>query len=155
MTHPTHRSCALRPLALALYLPLLGACNSPFTDSAAGDPGSTPLATDPGRASFEEIPLPEDGTVGADPVTLARGLFGAREPMEGLYSEAFELLTDSPDGQVLLFTQTELPDDSVRGIRHRLELTSEEGAWRLIWSGRQIRCRPGRGHEDWRVQHCR
>jgi hypothetical protein len=150
----TYASAALRPLALALALALLGGCNSPSNDAGARGSASVSMGSDPGRAGFEELPLPDDGKLGADPGELARELFDVREPMEGRYSESSELLYDSPGGQVLLFTQMELMDDAVRGIRHRLELAPEDGAWRLVWAGRQVLCRPGRGHEDWGVEPC-
>ena len=144
---PTHlRSMRL----LGLMLPLLAGCSTPPADS----PLETP-ASDPGRVAFEVVALPSTGTLGADPQTLAQTLFGISEPVEGNYSEEAVTLLASPDQQVVLFTQLGLPDDSVLGMRHRLEFLPEGDQWQLSWAGRQVSCRPGRGHEDWSTLPCR
>lgn len=144
---PTH----LRAMRLlGLMLPLLAGCSTPPADSSPGNP-----ASDPGRVAFEAVALPAAGTLGADPQALAQTLFGISEPVEGNYSEEAVTLLASPDQQVVLFTQLGLPDDSVLGMRHRLEFLREGGQWQLSWAGRQVSCRPGRGHEDWSTQPCR
>lgn len=154
MAHPGLGLVRPWPLALAVSLALLGGCDEPSRDSGAPDPRPASLGADPGRASFKEVVLPADGTLGADPATLAQALLGAREPMEGLYSETSKSLAESADLRVLLFTQMDLPDDSVRGMRHRLEARPEAGGWRLVWAGRQVQCRAGRGHEGWGIEPC-
>lgn len=141
-------------LILGLSLPILSGCDGSSGGSATSGSGSTAPVADPGRGAFEVTELQETGTVGADPLSLARDLFGAREPMEGSYREEVEPLASSAQGQVVLFTQMDLPDDSVRGLRHRLEFLPEDGKWRLTWAGRQVLCRQGRGHEDWGTQPC-
>ena len=144
------RLCAARFAVPVVALLLLAGCDrSPGTSG----PGGTASA-DPGRDAFQEIPLPAGTALGDDPEALARTLFGAEEPMEGNYSEAVETLTASPDGQVVQFTRMGLPDDSVRGLRYRLELAPQGDQWQLLWVGRQVRCWPGRGHEDWGVEPC-
>jgi hypothetical protein len=145
---------AVALLMLGLSLPILPGCDGSSGGSATSASGSAAPAADPGRGAFEVAELPEPGTVGADPLGLARDLFGAGEPMEGNYREEAEALAYSAQGQVVLFTQMELPDDSLRGLRHRLEFLPEAGHWRLTWAGRQMLCRPGRGHEDWGIQPC-
>ena len=136
---------------LFVMLPILSGCDGPAPTSTTRDSG--PVA-DPGRSTFEDVQLSETRTRGLDPLSLARELFGAREPMEGLYSEEVETLAASAERQVVLFTQMELPDDSVRGMRHRLEFLLEDGQWHLVWVGRQVLCRPGRGREDWGTAPC-
>ena len=112
------------------------------------------LNADPGRAVFETVPLPAGDTVGPDPLALAQRLYGIDEPVEGRYSQEGELLSDTATQQVVLFTQVGLPDDSVRGQRHRLEFTPLGTLWQLTWAGRQVQCWPGRGHEDWGSKLC-
>ena len=147
--HPT-RLCVARFAVPVVALLLLAGCDrSPGTSG----PGGTASA-DPGRDAFQEIPLPAGTALGDDPEELARTLFGAGEPMEGNYSEAVVTLAASPDGQVVHFTRMGLPDDSVRGLRYRLELAPQGDQWQLGWVGRQVRCWPGRGHEDWGVEPC-
>jgi hypothetical protein len=133
---------------LGLTLLLVG-CSTPPGDSV---PDGAEL--DPGRASFEAVALPSSGTLGADPQTLAASLFGVTEPVEGNYREETMTLSTSPDQQVVVFTQLGLPDDSVLGIRHRLEFEPEGTQWQLTWAGRQVTCRPGRGHQDWSDAPC-
>ena len=108
----------------------------------------------PGRAGFESMPLPSANVSVADPLTLAQELYGATEPVEGNYSEEVETLSSSDQQQVLLFTRMGLLDDSVRGMRHRLELEPQGGLWQLTWTGRQVTCWPGRGHQDWGTEPC-
>ena len=147
-------SSSIRPLSfatlvLAAPIALLSACTRPEPSGSAGSDA------DPGRAAFESVPLPSANTTsGADPLILVQELYGASEPVEGNYSEQVETLSSSDQLQVLLFTQLGLPDDSVRGMRHRLELEPQAGLWTLTWAGRQATCWPGRGHEDWSTQPC-
>jgi hypothetical protein len=91
--------------------------------------------TDPGRGAFESIALPAGNTVGADPQALARALYGSAEPVEGNYQEGAVTLSDSGDGQVLLFTQLGLADDLARGMRYRLEFLAQGGEWKLTGAG--------------------
>ena len=143
---PTHlRSMWL----LGLMVPLLAACNTRPADSPPENP-----ASDPGRVAFEAVALPATGTMGADPQALARTLFGTGEPVEGNYSEEAVTLLASANQQVVLLTQLGLPDDSLLGMRHRLEFLPEGDQWQLSWAGRQVSCRPGRGHEDWGTLPC-
>ncbi len=128
---------------------LLAGCAGPPPDTAP-----VVLSTDPGRVPFVEVALPPGETSGPDPLTLAPSLYGIGEPVEGNYAEVVELLSATADQQVVLFTQTDLPDDSVRSQRHRLEFAPSGGDWQLIWAGRQVQCWPGRGHQDWASGPC-
>ena len=147
------RSLSFAALVLVAPVALLGACTSPFDRSQSGAVGSDADAG-LGRASFEPMPLPSANLSGADPLTLAQALYGATEPVEGNYSEDLKTLSSSDQQQVLLFTQMGLLDDSVRGMRHRLEFEPQGGLWQLTWTGRQVTCWPGRGHQDWSTQPC-
>jgi hypothetical protein len=128
---------------------LLAGCGAPPQDAA-----DQVVDNDPGAAAFEVVALPSAGTVGPDPLALAQGVYGSTEPVEGNYSESVELLSETADQQVVLFTQMGLPDDSVRGMRHRLEFEPQGADWQLTWAGRQVQCWPGRGHEDWGTEPC-
>ncbi len=112
------------------------------------------LDTDPGRAAFERVVPPGGDSVGPDPMALAQELYGTREPVEGNYSQRVELLSETAAEQVVLFTEVGLPDDSVRGQRHRLEFAPQGAEWRLTWAGRQVQCWPGRGHQEWSREPC-
>ena len=148
---PVPRFTSVLPVA-ALVVGLLTGCGARPNGSDSADAAP---ASDPGRRAFEAVALPDGDTVGADPQTLVRALYGSNEPVEGNYTEDAVTLSDSGDTQVVLFTQLGLPDDSVRGMRHRLELVRQGGQWQLTWAGRQVTCWPGRGHEDWGTAPCR
>jgi len=135
---------------VGLTIALVAGCTAPREDAQ-----SEVVSTDPGRAAFEAVPLPAGETVGADPMARAQDLYGLSEPVEGNYSEAVERLSETADRQVVLFTQLRLPDDSMRGQRHRLEFVPQGGEWQLRWVGRQVQCWPGRGHEGWGTALCR
>lgn len=113
------------------------------------------VAFDPGRPAFVEIDPPEDVIlVGDDPRLLALEVYGIREPVEGNFTETAELIERTPDRPVVLMTQTGLLDDSVEGIRYRIEFVPEGDEWRIDWVGRQTRCYPGRGPEYWSTELC-
>ena len=145
------RPCPAGPLPIAVLLVgLLNGCGG-----EPRGPAWPAAMTDPGREAVEAIALPAGNITGAVPQAVARTLFGSTEPVEGDYAEETLTLSDSGDTRVLLFTQLGLPDDSVRGMRHRLELRKQGAAWQLTWAGRQVTCWPGRGQEDWGTAPCR
>ncbi|MCG6941914.1 MAG: hypothetical protein LJE69_11775 [Thiohalocapsa sp.] len=146
----------------SLPLPAQLLCASCLSAALLAGCGATPenaddetLETDPGRAPFETVPLPGGNIVGADPMALAKSLYGDSDPKEGNYSQEPELLSETAMQQVVLFTQVDLPDDSVRSLRHRLEFKPQGSDWKLIWAGKQVQCWPGRGHENWSKEPCR
>ncbi|NEO99216.1 MAG: WD40 repeat domain-containing protein [Symploca sp. SIO2E9] len=60
---------------------------------------------------------------------------------------------------VVTITQTNLPDDSVLGLRYRVEFapygSQQKGKfWKVIWVGTQQQCQPGRGEQDWSSTSC-
>ena len=135
--------------SLILIFGLLAGCGG-----QPSGPESGSGVSDPGRGAFESVALPEANTLGADPKALARTLYGNAEPVEGNYSEEAVTLSDSGSEQVVLFTRLGLPDDSLRGLRYRLEFLRQGGQWQLAWAGRPVSCWPGRGHEDWGTAPC-
>jgi hypothetical protein len=137
------------PIAALTVALLIGCGTQPNGSGTAG------VMSDPGRGAFEAIALPDGKTVGADPQALARSLYGSTEPVEGNYSEETVTLIDSEGEQVVLFTRLGLADDSLRGMRYRLEFLRQDGQWQLAWAGRQVTCWPGRGHQDWGTAPCR
>ncbi len=59
---------------------------------------------------------------------------------------------------VVNLTQLGLPDDSVKGVRYRLEFVAENTTyppvWQLIWVGAQYICQEGRGSQTWTKEIC-
>jgi hypothetical protein len=134
--------------------------SSPSAGSVSGNASGAepdPLSTigTRGRTGFKPQPLPaRAGKRGGSPAEIARDLYGTTEPVEGAYTERMQSRSTDPSTQVVLFTQTGLPDDSVRGERRRLEFRLKGSSWHLEWVGLQVQCWPGRGHEDWSNQPC-
>ena len=59
------------------------------------------------------------------------------------------------DEQVrILATVTGLEDDSVRDERTLFIFTRRDGAMQFDYAGRQFRCWPGRGHQEWSAAYC-
>ncbi len=54
----------------------------------------------------------------------------------------------------VLVTALGLRDDSVRDERLRLTYAPYGPTWELVAAGRQTRCQPGRGHQDWSDGRC-
>ncbi|PSR17777.1 hypothetical protein C8255_10780 [filamentous cyanobacterium CCP3] len=123
----------------------------PATEDPAPAPGGEDIGGD--RSAYSEIPVPE-GAVGAEPTDIALATFGSTEPGEGNFAEEAELIEQTDDQALVVLTQTGLADDSVNGMRYRLEFVPEGDQWRLDWAGRQVRCQQGRGSEDWTTDLC-
>ena len=93
--------------------------------------------------------------IGSNPQAIAIAVFGIKEPIEGKFRQTVELTPAGDRRAIIILTQLGLPDDSVRGLRYRLEFQREgTSLWRMIWAGRQQTCWPGRGHQDWRTDSC-
>ncbi len=96
--------------------------------------------------------------IGNDPQQVALSAFGLPEKVE---NESEEVEVDYPQENkaVVTITQTNLADDSVFGIRYRVEFApygsmSENKVWRVIWAGEQYKCQSNRGHQDWAMGLC-
>jgi hypothetical protein len=133
----------------------VSACGTLPAVPVAEEPGGAGTAPDPGRTAFEPVAPPDTRSSHSRPEVLAREIYGASAAVEGRYSEDAAILTKSQGEQVVLFTRRNLPDDSVRGERYRLEFRLVDGKWVLVWAGRQVSCWPGRGHGGWAKTPCR
>ena len=107
------------------------------------------------RSAYGEISLPpESQRFGAYPEQIALDAFGMEEPMEGNFSQETQLVEQTSERAIVTLTQTGLLDDSVEGVRYWLEFDAGEAAWEMVWAGRQVRCYPGRGSQDWTTELC-
>ncbi|WP_404785216.1 hypothetical protein [Altericista sp. CCNU0014] len=71
-----------------------------------------------------------------------------------------ELDRSNPTQIVALVTYLGLEDDSVKGIRYRVEMVPSDSlcacqSWKVAWVGRQYTCQAGRGAQDWSDRICR
>jgi hypothetical protein len=147
----------IRGLGTGLLMVAIAACDQARTPEAPLTETPESPATEPmtGRAAYSEIPLPEASLlVGDDPQQIALNAFGSAEPMEGNFEEEVVLVEQTATQAVVNLTQTSLPDDSVEGMRYWLEFVPEGNQWQMVWAGRQARCQPNRGSQEWTTELC-
>ncbi len=108
--------------------------------------------------TYQTINLTEiDGElIGSDPEAMTLDLFGTKEPVEGNFSQEVKTLEKEGFNQTVMFTQLNLPDDSIRDIRYQLQFEFDQsiGKWRLTQVGRQQSCRRGDSNTDWTTDNC-
>lgn len=95
--------------------------------------------------------------VGNDPKVLALSAFGNTESEGGVQQVSVDY--PQPDQAIVIITQVGVADDSVRGIRYRIEFvpavkSSPTSKWEMVWAGSQVTCQSGRGHQDWSKELC-
>ncbi|WP_299492362.1 hypothetical protein [Acaryochloris sp. IP29b_bin.137] len=121
-----------------------------------------PIATEGDRNRYTTIALDTFPTHkplhGADPKAIALSLIDL-PAAEGNAQKRTSVSTKKGQSAAVMLSQIGLGDDSVQGIRYRLEfepqgLTDGEAQWQLVWVGRQQLCWPGRGPEAWTNQPC-
>ena len=66
-----------------------------------------------------------------------------------------EILSETSYEAVALVTALRLRDDSVRDERLRLTYAPYGDTWELVAAGRQVRCQPRRGVQEWHDGLCR
>ncbi|MBW4647398.1 MAG: hypothetical protein KME06_01660 [Kastovskya adunca ATA6-11-RM4] len=123
---------------------------------------NTPTQTATERVQYEPIDLEATAKplqlAGSDPEASALAAFGISES-EGNLSQTVTVDYPQPDQAVVILTQTGVADDSVNGFRYRLEMESTtpsptNPSWQTVWAGRQFKCQPSRGHQDWSTELC-
>ncbi|MEL7078931.1 MAG: hypothetical protein AAFY50_06365 [Cyanobacteria bacterium J06648_1] len=125
--------------------------NSTSNSSVANSIDSSPR-----RNAYAEIDLDQfsaDSKKGNSPKELALNSFGAEE-IEGSLKEEVEVDTSASEQSIVTITQMNLPDDSVKSIRYRIDFKSAESQWQMQWAGQQFICQPGRGIQDWSKELC-
>lgn len=135
-------------------LSTLGAIALCGTTVACVAPSETTPTTE--RSAYGEISLPpESQRFGSDLEQIALAAFGASEiPSEGNFNQEVTVVEQTSEMATVTLTQTGLLDDSVEGIRYWLEFDAGENAWEMVWAGRQVRCYPGRGSQEWSTELC-
>jgi hypothetical protein len=113
------------------------------------------------RGNYKSISLDKfadtNALVGSDPKAVALSAFGNIESEGG--SRQVTVDYPQPDRAIVTITQTGVADDSVGGIKRRVELQQTKSAqtaeqWKAVWAGSQVKCQPGRGHQDWSTELC-
>ncbi len=126
---------------------------------SAGNTAKRP--TQEKRESYKPISLTKigqsDALVGNDPKAIALSAFDDIES-EGS-SPSVTVDYAQPNQAIVTITQTGVADDSVGGIKYRVEFQQKPSAptsqqWQMVWAGSQVKCHPGRGHQDWSTELC-
>lgn len=139
----------LTGFSLVLLVGMAGACVQP-------SPSEQEMTESiEGRSAYSEVSLPpESQRFGADPEQIALDAFGITEPVEGNFTQEVQVVEQTPTQAMVTLIQTGLPDDSVQGMRYWLEFEAGENQWELVWVGRQTKCWPGRGSQEWSTDLC-
>ncbi len=113
------------------------------------------------RENYKPISVAEmadtAAVVGNDPKEIALSAFGNIESEGGIRDVKVDY--PQPNQAVVTITQTGVADDSVGGIRYRVELRQNKEVptgrqWEIVWAGSQVKCHQGRGHQDWSMELC-
>ena len=134
--------------------------------------GKTTLVSSPDNARDNYLSLPlrefwgisslrEAVPFGSDPQQVALAALGLLEKVES-ETEAVEVTYPQPHKAVVTITQTNLADDSIFGIKYRVEfapyssISKDKGdkKWQVIWAGKQYKCWSNRGHQTWFTSLC-
>ena len=91
----------------------------------------------------------------SNPKDIAVKLFILDGESEGRKSDQISVEYPTRDTAVIVQTVVGLADDSVAAMRHRIELRLRQNKWEIVWIGRQSKCQPNRGHQDWASGLCR
>lgn len=113
---------------------------------------STATSQASGRTGYEPISLASISSplTGNDPKAVAVQAFKSSEPV----SQRVEVSRPATNKAVVIVTQIGLQDDSVAGIRYRVELAQTGQQWKIVWVGSQVKCQSGRGHQNWSSELC-
>jgi hypothetical protein len=139
--------------------------NMASEETATEDMAAEDMTEVPEAADFEPIDLamlPDAVSLtGADPEAIALDAFGLTEGLATDGGEGAEQTVETTimgEEAIVVITQMGLLDDSVQGMRYRVELEAmpdtDSTQWELISAGRQYVCWPGRGAQDWSSELC-
>lgn len=84
-----------------------------------------------------------------DPKALAIKLFDTPDEGEGNRSEEISVAYLAGGRAEIIHTLLSIADDSINGMRYRIELQNNQNQWQIIWVGLQTKCQQNRGHQDW------
>ena len=90
----------------------------------------------------------------SNPKDIAAKLFSSDRETEGRKSDAISVEYPTRETAVIMYTVVGLADDSVAAQQHRIELAFRQNKWEILWIGRQSKCQPNRGHQNWAAGRC-
>ncbi len=77
-----------------------------------------------------------------------------RSEEEGRISDEINIEYKQNNYAIITLTHNGLADDSVQGIKYKIEVRKQGENWRIVWVGNQVKCRQGRGHQNWSANRC-
>jgi hypothetical protein len=89
-----------------------------------------------------------------NPKDIAIKLLSSDRESEGRKSDAISVEYPTRNTAVIVHTVVGLADDSVAAMRYRIELGIRQNKWEIVWVGRQSKCQPNRGHQNWAAGRC-
>ncbi len=90
-----------------------------------------------------------------DPKAVAIQLFNTPYQGEGNPLEEISVAYLAGGKAEIIHTISGLTDDSINGMRYRIELErNRRNEWEIIWVGLQTKCWQNRGHQDWSDKLC-
>ncbi|NMG06306.1 hypothetical protein [Brasilonema sp. UFV-L1] len=105
----------------------------------------------PERANYNPVPLESISSPlqGSDPAELALNAFDDMDSKQE--TRKVEVYYPYPNQALVTITQIEPAENSLKAIKHRVELTtfgrsllvSSPRAWQIVWAGSQVQCIPG------------
>jgi hypothetical protein len=84
-----------------------------------------------------------------DPKAVAIKLFDTPDEGEGNRSEEISVAYLAGGKAEIIHTLLGIADDSINGMRYRIELQNNQNNWEIVWVGLQTKCQQNRGHQDW------
>lgn len=151
----------MKPIAIALSAIVATACTTvPSPPTAQPSPLlASPIEEESAGGDYRPIDpqefLSSRNIAQREPRAVAIELFSefARES-EGRKLEQVAIEYPTGNRAIVTLTIVGLADDSVRGMRDRLEFQNVRGQWELMRVGSQNQCQPGRGQQDWSAELC-
>ncbi|MGQ4650024.1 hypothetical protein [Lyngbya aestuarii] len=97
--------------------------------------------------------------LGKKPKEIALIAFGNTETLSEGLSQEVNVEYPQANQAIITIIQTGVADDSIGGIKYRVELQKTQSAktgkhWEMVWAGSQYKCQSGRGHQDWSKELC-
>jgi len=90
----------------------------------------------------------------ADPVMVSLLFTGIPDSMTQTITRTYES-AESRDSATVTITNEKLMDDSISGVRYKIDLKRNEiGTWNIESVGKAVKCWEGRGHTDFSAESC-
>ena len=100
---------------------------------------------------YREVPLSNQPKI-TDLPTEPEQIISAIYPQHRLDSKpqlTINTLAQDKTRWIVSVTREAEGDDSVSKVRYRMKYVADGEQWRLVWTGVQFKCQPGRGNPFW------